>query len=153
MAHSKYEVILEQDVANLGKSGELVRVRPGYARNYLIPNHIGVAATARNKNQIEHQQRAAIARAAKSQASAEAIAKRLSEVKLSITATAGDEDRLYGAVTSRDIAKALEGQGLSIDHKVIRLTDPIKRLGSYEITAKVGPNINATFKVDVVAKP
>jgi large subunit ribosomal protein L9 len=152
MAHSKYEVILEQDVANLGKSGELVKVRPGYARNFLVPKKIAAPATARNKSQIEHERRVAVARAAKAQASAEAVAKRLSEMTVTIPATVGEEDRLYGAVTSRDIAKSLAASGFVLDHRLIRLSEPIKRLGSYDIAAKVGPTVTATFKVDVVAK-
>jgi large subunit ribosomal protein L9 len=152
MAHSKYEVILEQDVANLGKSGELVKVRPGYARNFLVPNKVAVPATSRNKAQIDHERRVAVARSAKAHASAEAVAKRLSEITLTIAATVGEEDRLYGAVTSRDIARSLAVAGLTLDHRAIRLAEPIKRLGSYDIAAKIGPTVTTSFKVDVVAK-
>lgn len=152
MAHSKFEVILEQDVPNLGKSGELVRVRPGYARNHLIPQRMAVVATARNRAQMEHQKRAAVARAAKQSANAEALSQRLAEVTLNIPVTAGEEDRLYGAVTVRDIANALAAMGLPIDHKMIRLGEPIKRLGSYEVTAKLGGSITGSFKVNVVPK-
>jgi large subunit ribosomal protein L9 len=152
MASSKYEVILQQDVPNLGKSGEVVRVRPGFARNYLIPQKIGVTSNARNRSHVEHQKRVALAHAAKDLANAEAVAKRLSEVVLTIPATAGDEQRLYGAVTTRDIAIALAAQGMTVDHKSLRLAEPIKRLGSYDINAKVGSSVTATFKVNVVAK-
>lgn len=152
MGHSKYEVILQQDVTALGSSGELVRVRAGYARNFLIPQQLAVPATARNKAQVEHQKRAAIARAAKLHASADAIAKRLAEVQVTITATAGDENRLYGAVTTRDIAASLKSAGVEVDHKALRLAEPIRRLGAYEVSARLGSNVSATFKVNVVAK-
>lgn len=152
MAHSKYEVILQADVANLGKSGEVVRVRPGFARNYLVPQRLAVAASTQNKNMVEHQKRVALARAAKDLANAEAVAKKISEVQLTIAATVGDEDRLYGAVTTRDISTALAAQGVTLDHKIMRLAEPIKRLGSYDVTAKLGSAVTATFKVAVVAK-
>lgn len=152
MASSKYEVILQQDVPNLGKSGDVVRVRPGFARNFLIPRNAAVPSSARNRALVEHQKRVALARAAKDLANAEAVAKRLSEVVLTISATAGDEERLYGAVTSRDIVSALAAQGVTLDHKVIKLDEPIKRLGSYDINVKLGSSVNATFKVNVVAK-
>ena len=152
MGHSKYEVILQQDVATLGTSGDLVRVRVGYARNFLIPQELAVPATARNKSQVEHQKRAAVARAAKLHASADAVAKRLAEVELSIPATAGEEDRLYGAVTTRDIATALKALGIEVDHKTLRLAEPIRRLGAHEVSARLGSNVSTTFKVNVVAK-
>jgi len=152
MASSKYEVILQQDVPSLGKSGDLVRVRPGFARNYLIPRNVAVASSARNRAEVEHQKRVALARAAKDLANAEAAAKRISEVVLTIPATVGDEERLYGAVTSRDITAALAAQGVTVDHRAIKLDEPIKRLGSYDISVKLGSSVNATFKVNVVAK-
>jgi len=152
MGHSRFEVILQQDIANLGTSGELVKVRPGYARNFLIPQKMAVPATTRNRAQIEHQKRAAVARAAKLQASAEAVAKRLAELELTITAVAGDDQRLYGAVTTRDIAASLENHGLTINHKILQLAEPIKRLGTYEVSAKLGSAVTATFNVNVVAK-
>ncbi len=152
MGHSRFEVILQQDVPNLGTSGELVKVRPGYARNYLIPQKMAVPATARNRAQIEHQKRAAVARAAKLHASAEAIAKRLAELEITIPAVAGEDERLYGAVTTRDIAAQIENHGLTVHHKTLQLAEPIKRLGSYEVSAKLGSSVTATFKVSVVAK-
>jgi len=152
MGHSKYEVILQQDVPNLGASGDVVRVRSGYARNFLVPQQLAVPATARNKSQIEHQKRAAIARAAKLHASAEAVAKRLAEVELTIAATAGEEDRLYGAVTTRDIAAGLHSLGIEVDHKALKTAEPIRRLGSHDVSARLGSNVSATFKVKVVAK-
>ena len=152
MGHARVEVILQQDIPNLGVSGELVKVRRGYARSYLIPQKMAVAATAGNRAQIEHQKRAAIARAAKLHASAEAVAKRLAEVEVTIAAVAGEDERLYGAVTTRDIAAFLESHGLEINHKILQLDEPIKRVGVYEVTAKLGSAVTATFNVNVVAK-
>ncbi len=152
MAHSKFEVILQQDMPTLGKSGELVKVRPGYARNYLIPQRIALPATARNRTQVEHDKKIALARAAKNLANAEALAKRLSDVTLTIHAVAGEESRLYGAVTTRDVAIALAAQGIELDHRILKLSDPIKRLGSFEVTAKLGVSVTSTIKVNVVAK-
>ena len=152
MGHSRYEVILQQDVANLGSSGDLVKVRAGFARNYLIPQKMAVPATAGNRALVEHQKRTAIARAAKLLASAEATAKRLAEVEVVVSASAGDEDRLYGAVTTRDISAQLEQVGLTVSHKQLQLAEPIKRLGTYEVVAKLGSSVSATFKVNVVAK-
>jgi large subunit ribosomal protein L9 len=153
MGSSKFEVILQQDVPQLGASGELVRVRPGYARNYLIPKGIAVVATARNKAQLEHQKRIALARAAKQHAEAEAMSQKLSEVALTITASAGEDERLYGAVTIRDIAASLKTQGFELDHKVLALEEaPIKRIGSYEVAAKLTSKVTAKFQVNVVAK-
>jgi len=152
MGHSRFELILQQDVPNLGTSGELVRVRPGYARNYLIPKKMAVAAMASNRAQLEHQKREAVARAAKLHASAEAIAKRLGEIEITISAAVGEDNRLYGAVTTRDIAAYIEKHGITVDRKVLQLSEPIKRLGTYEVSAKLGASVTATFKVNVVAK-
>ncbi len=152
MGHSRFEVILQQDISNLGTSGDLVKVRPGYARNFLIPHSMAVPATARNRAQIEHQKQAAIARAAKLQASAEAVAKRLAELELTIQAVVGEDERLYGAVTTRDISAKLENHGLTVHHKSLRVGEPIKRLGTYEVAAKLGSTVTATFNVNVVAK-
>jgi large subunit ribosomal protein L9 len=152
MAHSKFEVILAQDVINLGKSGELVKVRPGYARNYLVPQGIALPATARNKSQVEHQTKAVLAQAAKALAGAEALAKRLADTSVTITASVGDEDRLYGAVTARDIVAALAAQGVELNHKLLKLDEPIKRLGSYDVPARLGSSVSASVKVSVVKK-
>jgi large subunit ribosomal protein L9 len=152
MGHARFEVILQQDVPNLGTSGEVVRVRPGYARNYLIPNKLAVAAMASNRAQLDHQKREAVARAARLHASASALAQRLAEIEITISAAAGDDNRLYGAITSRDIAASIEKHGLTIDRKAIQLSEPIKRLGSYDVSAKLGAAVTTTFKVSVVAK-
>ena len=146
------QVILQQDLKNLGKSGELVRVRPGYARNYLIPRSLAMPATAQNVKQIEHQQRLSAARAAKSQAEAVALAEKINAVTVTIQRKVGDEDRLFGSVTTKDIAAALEEQGIAIDRKRIELADPIRAAGTFPVTVKLLGDVTATFKVQVTPK-
>ena len=152
MGHSRFEVILQQDMPSIGVSGEVVKVRPGYARNFLIPKGIAVAAIASNRAQIEHDKKAAIARAARQLASAQALATKLGELAITIPAAAGEDERLYGAVTTRDIAASIEKLGLKVDRKALLLAEPIKRLGVFDVSAKLGSAVTANFKVSVVAK-
>ena len=147
---SYIQVILKDNVENLGKSGELVRVRPGYARNFLVPRGLAAAATRANIAQVEHEKAVAIARAAKLRADAEAIAKRLSDVSLSIAVQVGEGDRVFGSVGTKDIADALKKKGHSIDRKKIVLPDALKTLGDHQVTLKLGHDVTATIKVTVV---
>jgi large subunit ribosomal protein L9 len=148
---STIQVILQQDLKNLGKSGELVRVRPGYARNYLIPRSLAVPATLRNVAHVEHEQKASAARAAKAQAEARAHADKISGLAVKIARKVGDEDRLFGSVTAKDIEAALKEQhGLDIDRKKLVLGDPIRAAGTYEVSAKLLGDVTTTFKVEVV---
>ena len=146
------QVILQQDLVNLGKSGELVRVRPGYARNFLIPRGLAVRATASDVARVDHEKRVIAARAAKMTKEAQAEADRLSQISVSIARAVGEEDKLYGSVTSRDIAEALHAQGVTVDSKKIHLEEPIKTLGLTEVGIKLGRGFNATIKVWVVKK-
>ena len=146
------QVILQQDLKNLGTSGELVRVRPGYARNYLIPRSLAVPATVHNVKQVEHQQRITAAAAAKSRAEATALAERINLVTLTITRKIGEEDRLFGSVTTKDLATALKEKGFEIDRKRIELAEPIRTAGTFSVTAKLAGDVTATFKVEVKAK-
>jgi large subunit ribosomal protein L9 len=146
------QVILQEDLKNLGKSGELVKVRPGYARNYLLPRSLAVPATDRNVARIEHEQKATAARAAKAQAEAVAQARKISAVTVKIARKVGEEDRLFGSVTVKDIETALkEEHGIEIDRKKLALKDPIRSAGTYEVTAKLLGDVTAQFKVEVVA--
>lgn len=144
-------VVLTQDLDNLGKSGELVKVRPGFARNYLVPRGLAVNATAENVARIEHQKRVIEAQATKARAEAEQLAGKLGAVKLSITRPAGEGDKLYGSVTSRDIEEALASQGFTVDRRRIE-TDPIKAVGTYQVPIRLAPSITATIEVKVSAK-
>jgi large subunit ribosomal protein L9 len=146
------QVILRDDLDNLGKSGEVVNVKPGYARNYLLPRGLAVKATASDVARVQHEKRVIAARAAKMSKEAQAEADRLSQVAVSIARAVGEEDKLYGSVTSRDIAEALHAQGVTVDSKKIHLEEPIKTLGLTEVAVKLGRGFNATIKVWVVKK-
>jgi large subunit ribosomal protein L9 len=146
------QVILQQDLKNLGKSGELVRVRPGYARNYLIPRSLAMPATVHNIKQLEHEQRISAARAAKARAEAAGLAGQVSGVTVTLERKVGEEDRLFGSVTSKDIANALKEKGIEIDRKRIELPAAIRTAGTFEVTVKMLGDVTATFKVEVVPK-
>jgi large subunit ribosomal protein L9 len=144
------QVILRDDMDNLGKSGEVVNVKPGYARNFLLPRGHAIKATAGDIKRVEHEKRVIAARTAKMAKEAQAEADKLSQVSVSISRAVGEEDKLYGSVTSRDIAEALAGKGVKVDSKKIHLEEPIKTLGMTEVQVKLGRGVNATIKVWVV---
>ena len=144
------QVILRDDMDNLGKSGEVVNVKPGYARNYLLPRGLAIKATAGDLKRVEHEKRVIAARAAKMAKEAKAEADKISQVSVSIARAVGEEDKLYGSVNSRDIAEALASQGVKVDSKKIHLEEPIKTLGMTEVQVKLGRGVNATVKVWVV---
>jgi large subunit ribosomal protein L9 len=146
------QVILRDDMENLGKSGEVVNVRPGYARNYLLPRGLAVKATATDVARVEHEKRVIAARAAKLSKETQAEADKLSKVSVSIPRAVGEEDKLYGSVTTRDIAEALHAQGVTVDAKKLVLDEPIKTLGLAEVPVKLGRGVTATIKVWVVKK-
>ena len=146
------QVILRDDLDNLGKSGEVVNVKTGYARNYLFPRGLAVKATADDVTRVEHEKRLITARNAKLSKEAQAEADKLSKVSVSIARAVGEEDKLYGSVTSRDIAEALQAQGVAVDAKKIVLDEPLKALGMAEVGIKLGRGVNATIKVWVVKK-
>ena len=146
------QVILRDDMDNLGKSGEVVNVKPGYARNYLLPRGFAIKATASDVKRVEHEKRVIAARTAKLAKEAQAEADGLSKVSVSIARAVGEEEKLYGSVTSRDIAEALGEQGVKVDSKKIHLDEPIKTLGLTEVQVKLGRGVNATIKVWVVKK-
>ena len=144
-------VVLTEDLINLGKTGELVRVRPGYARNYLIPRGLAIGATAENVARIEHEKKVAAAKSAKAKAEAEQLAGKLGSVKITIERPVGEGDRLYGSVTSRDIEEALAAQGYAVDRRRIAI-EPIKTLGTHAVTIRLGTSISATVQVTVSKK-
>jgi large subunit ribosomal protein L9 len=146
------QVILQQDLKNLGKSGELVRVRPGYARNYLIPRSLAMPATVHNVKQLEHEQRISADKAAKARAEASGAAEKIAGVTVTIERKVGEEDRLFGSVTTKDIVAALKEKGIEIDRKRVELAAPIRAAGTFDVTAKLLGDVIATFKVEVVAK-
>lgn len=145
-------VILREDMDNLGKAGEVVSVRPGYGRNYLLPQGLAVPATEKDVARLQHEQRTIAARVAKLAKELQSEADRLSQVSVSLTRAVGEEDKLYGSVTNRDIADALAEQGIKIDAKKIQLVEPIKTLGMSTVEVKLGRNVTASIKVWVVKK-
>jgi len=144
-------VVLTQDLANVGKGGELVKVRPGFARNYLVPRGLAIGATVGNIKRIEHAKKVAEAKASKAQKEAGDLATQLSAVKLSIGRQVGEGDKLYGSVTHRDIEEALAAQGFVVDRRRI-ISEPLKTLGSHDVQIRLSPTVTATIKVEVEAK-
>lgn len=143
------KVILKEDVDNLGIIGTIVDVKNGYGRNYLIPRNLAVEANPNNIKEFEHQKKAILAKAKKVIRSMEELAEKISKITVSIEAQAGEEDKLFGSVTSKDIAEAIAAQGVEVDKRKIVLEEPIKRLGSYDVAVKVHQDVTATVKVEV----
>jgi large subunit ribosomal protein L9 len=146
------QVILQQDVDKVGKSGELIRVRPGFARNYLLPRELAVTATTAAVHRIEHERVVAVARAEKAKREAQTSADRLSALAITVVQKAGDDGRLFGSVTTKDLEAALKAQGVVIDRRKIHLPEAIKAVGSYQIPVKLVSDVSAILKVEVVAK-
>jgi large subunit ribosomal protein L9 len=146
------QIILTQDVANLGKAGELVAVKPGYGRNYLIPRGYAVSATANNVNRLEHERKVIERRVAKEKATAQSIADRLNGMTLQFERQVGEEDKLFGSVSNRDIAEQLKKAGIDLDHRKIELEHPVKALGKYETPVRLGAGVTAQLKFWVVSK-
>jgi len=146
------KLILREDVENLGKGGELVEVRPGYGRNFLIPRGLAVVANAKNVRELEHQKKVAEAKAAKLKQSAEAVARRLAETPVTLHRKVGEQDKLYGSVTALDIAEALAARGLTIDRRSIDLAEPIKTVGDHEVPVKLHREVVGKAKVKVEAE-
>ena len=146
------QIILTQDVANLGKAGELVSVRPGYGRNYLVPRGMAVSATVRNKNRLDHEKALIERRVAKERASATEIAAKLNVMTLQFERNVGEDEKLFGSVTNRDIADQLKRAGVEIDHRTIQLDQAVKALGKYEVPVKLTAGVTANLKFWVVSK-
>ncbi|HZZ85269.1 MAG TPA: 50S ribosomal protein L9 [Anaeromyxobacteraceae bacterium] len=146
------KLILREDVDNLGKGGELVEVKPGYGRNYLLPRGLAVLANPRNVRELEHQKAVAEAKAAKLKASAQAVAKRIAETPVSLKRKVGEQEKLYGSVTALDIVEALAARGLQLDRRLVDLKDPIKTLGDFEVPVKLHREVDAKVKVKVEAE-
>jgi large subunit ribosomal protein L9 len=147
MAHVK--LVLREDVQHLGAVGDLVRVRAGYARNYLLPRGLAVTASVGSIRQIEEHKKQAIARAAKLKTSAQALATQLGSVHVEIARQAGEGDKLYGSVTSKDVAEAIVAKGYSVDKKDIVLADALKEIGEHQVTIKLGSGVEAKVKVTI----
>ena len=144
------QLILRENVDNLGNAGDVVTVKPGYARNFLLPRGLALSATDGAVKRIEHERRVIAAQNAKQLKDLEGAASKLSSISVTIPRAVGEGDRLYGSVTSRDIAEAIKKQGIAVDAKKIDLPDHIKQLGMTEVPVKLGRGINAKVKVWVV---
>jgi large subunit ribosomal protein L9 len=145
------EVILREDVANLGAMGEVVKVKPGYARNYLLPRGVAVEASRRNLAALEHEKRLVGVKRERERKSAMAEADKLDGLVIETRVLAGEEERLYGSVTNIDIEKLLAARGIHVERRRIDLADPIKRLGTYRITVGIAHDVKATITLKVLA--
>ena len=146
------KVVLQQDVDNLGQAGDVVRVRPGFARNYLMPRSLAMPASAANLARLEELKKAALAAAARRLADAKQAAQAVEAVSVKIERSVGDEGRMYGSVTTRDIEAAFAAAGQTIDRKKIVLPEPIKQLGPATVALKLHPEVTAQLKVEVIKK-
>ena len=147
MGHTK--VLLREDVDDLGARGEIVRVRAGYARNYLLPRKLAVEATAGNVKGIESERAALLKKEAKERATAEAQSQQMSSLQLEFKRKAGEQGALYGSVTSMDLADALKERGYEIDRHRIHLREPLKRLGEYSVPVRLHREVTIELKVRV----
>lgn len=143
------KVILKEDVEGLGLIGKMVNVSDGYARNYLIPRNLAVPANPKNMKSFEHEKKQIMARAEKVKKSIEEIANRLANITLEIKAKAGDEGKLFGSITTMDIADAISRHGIEIDRRKIMINEAIKRIGTYDISVRLHPEVTARLSLNV----
>jgi len=146
------QVILRDDVPNLGKIGEVVRVKPGYARNFLFPRGLAVEANPKNLRVLDHHKRVIAAKAEREHKSAQAAASRLDGLKLTVRARAGEEGRLFGSVTNIDVERLLADKGFQVERRRIALEQPIKQLGTFPIVVQVGREVRVTIELTVEAE-
>jgi large subunit ribosomal protein L9 len=145
------EVILREHVEHLGARGDVVKVTPGYARNYLLPRKLALAVTENNKRQIERERKLAEARDMEEKSAAEAVAARIGALEIEIPRRVGENDALYGSVTSADVAQALKDKGFEVDKRKIQMPEPLKALGESTIPVKIHREVVAQVKVKIVA--
>lgn len=144
------EVILKEDIVNLGKMGEVVRVRDGYARNYLLPHGLVLVANKKNLKGFEHQKRVIGAQRERVVKQAQGLSDKLAAVSLVIAVKTGEEGKLFGSVTNMDIERALREKGFDIERRKIHLDEPIKNLGDFELPIRLAADVTATIRVSVV---
>jgi large subunit ribosomal protein L9 len=148
---AQVQLILREDVYRLGEAGDLVRVKPGYARNFLLPQGKAMIATPGRVHELEHQKRVVAARQAKSLADLEAVKTKLSAVVLQFSAQAGEEGKLFGSITSQQIAEQLSRKGFAIDRRKVVLDEPIKSVGKHVVTVRLRGEMSAEVTIDVSA--
>src|ERR1700680_474135 len=144
------DVILREDIEKLGTRGQLVKVTPGYARNYLLPQRLAVAATDSNKKIVEQERQAHLRREAKEVSDASDLGKMMADVSVTISQKAGENDQLFGSVTAKDISEALEKQGYTIDRRKVQLPEPIRTLGEHKVPLRLHRDVTAEITVNVV---
>ena len=145
------QVILSEEVANLGSPGDVVKVRAGYARNYLLPRKLAVQASQKNLKAFEHAKAVAMQKREALRQTAMTLKERIEAISLSISARAGEEGKLFGSVTNIDIERGLREQGFAIDRRRIALSEPIKQLGDFKVAIKLESEVEASLKVSVAA--
>jgi large subunit ribosomal protein L9 len=144
------EVILREHVDNLGRRGDVVKVAEGYARNFLLPRKLALPVTENNKRQIDRERKVVEARDMEEKAAAEAVAVRLTQIEIEISRRVGENETLYGSVTSADVAQALKDKGFEVDKRKIVLAEPLKSLGETTIPVKIHRDVTAQVKVKIV---
>jgi large subunit ribosomal protein L9 len=144
------EVILREEIENLGRRGDVVKVAPGYARNFLLPKRLAVAANESNKKIVEQEKQAYLRRESKEIGDANDLAKMMGSVEVTIAQKAGENDQLFGSVTAQDIVAALEKAGYTIDRKKVNLAEPIKALGDYKVTVRLHREVSVELPVHVI---
>jgi large subunit ribosomal protein L9 len=144
------KVILKEDIKKIGSMGQTVTVADGFARNYLVPKGLAVQANIKNMKSLEHAKKVIQEKAKKMKASVQDFADRLSKITLVIKAKAGEEGKLFGSVTTMDIAEQLKNEGIEIDKKKISLDEPIKRIGTYAVSIRLHPEIDTQINLQVV---
>ena len=146
------KVILTKDLENVGKAGALVDVKPGFGRNYLLPRQLAMPATAKNIRQRDHEKAGILARAARQRSSMDAMAKKISAIELKFSRKAGEQDKLFGSVTSKDVHDRLVEQGYEIDRRQIHLPEPLRTIGDHEVEVKLHSDVTAKLKVTIAAE-
>ncbi len=145
-------VILQENVENLGSTGDIVRVRDGYARNFLVPRGLAVVADGRNVRRLNHQKRLAESRKLKALTAAQALAEQLSSAAVTINKEAGEDNKIFGSVTNRDIAEALAADGFEVDRRLIHIDEPIRTLGVKQVAVKIHAEVETTLTVYVTKR-
>lgn len=146
------DVILKEDIPNLGKMGDTVRVRDGYARNYLLPRKLVVVADKKNVRAFEHNKRVLAVQREKTLRRAQTLGQKLSELSVRIAAKVGEEGKLFGSVTNMDLEKALKEKGFEVERRKIHLEEPIKTVGEFEVPVRLAADLTVNLKVSVVSE-
>ena len=146
------QVILNEDVPNLGRTGDVVKVRPGYARNYLFPRKLAVEANPKSIRAFEHNKRIAMGKREAQTTEANEVKRKLEALSITIGAHAGEEGKLFGSVTNIDIERALREKGINVERRKIHLAEPIKQLGEFTVPVRLQPEVEASLKVEVKAE-